>query len=551
MSLSFTPTGGSPGPSLQDSTLISSFSPSDSVKFSISPTAYYLTPSTTGKYTATYTVSATQTDNNPLNNTLSTSVDISDSVLSKGRYDLANNKPLSTFGFKFNNTPTLSGPMYYVGVGDHVVKRVQFIASNNTPGVPLANNSPVTIYLMKWTDGGVSMDGVMQSGELEVQGEGTKTFSSTDTNFMTYSVELDDPAHPGRYPILDSNSWYWVAAEAYDIFVGVDGEPDNNFFLRSFAFFNHPQGTVTEPYAATFAGDMSDLMSSFSDPSMYPYENAININNISFTNQKRNLTPAIAMHVKPAIMSAANIATACVGANNGSITVTPSTGVGPYQYKLGNGAFQTSNVFNNLGGGSYVVTVTDANSSFGYLDVEVDSVSVPVVEAGAQATIIEGNNTVLGSVPTALGNGPFTYAWTPATGLDNANSSNPQASPIVTTTYTVNVTDDNGCSSKDSVLVVVWPLDIKDARGNTSMQIYPNPTSGLVNLSAKGVENGTYSVELTDVSGKLLHTVLFDVNGGLIQQQLDLSAYPSGNYILKIANGKQSTSIKVQKKTTE
>lgn len=45
---------------------------------------------------------------------------------------------------------------------------------------------------------------------------------------------------------------------------------------------------------------------------------------------------------------------------NGSLTVTASNGTPPYTYKIGNGSFGNSNIFNGLETGNYTVTVKDA-----------------------------------------------------------------------------------------------------------------------------------------------------------------------------------------------
>jgi hypothetical protein len=51
------------------------------------------------------------------------------------------------------------------------------------------------------------------------------------------------------------------------------------------------------------------------------------------------------------------------------------------------------------------------------------------------------------------------YTWSPDTGLDNAYTSAPIACPTETTTYTVTVTDANGCTNSDDVTVEV--VDIR------------------------------------------------------------------------------------------
>lgn len=56
----------------------------------------------------------------------------------------------------------------------------------------------------------------------------------------------------------------------------------------------------------------------------------------------------------------------------------------------------------------------------------------------------------------------YTYSWSPAAGLNNPSISNPIASPAVTTTYTLTVTDNVGCTRSLSITVKVLPLS--DAR---------------------------------------------------------------------------------------
>lgn len=56
---------------------------------------------------------------------------------------------------------------------------------------------------------------------------------------------------------------------------------------------------------------------------------------------------------------------------------------------------------------------------------------------------------------SAFGGG--TYQWTPAETLNNANSQNPQASPVESTNYQVEITSPNGCVYSSSVSIEVLP----------------------------------------------------------------------------------------------
>ena len=69
--------------------------------------------------------------------------------------------------------------------------------------------------------------------------------------------------------------------------------------------------------------------------------------------------------------------------------------------------------------------------------------------ASGSATICPG-----GSV-TLSGSGAANCSWSPSTGLSNANSCNPVASPTVTTTYSLTVSGASGCTSKNPAQVTV------------------------------------------------------------------------------------------------
>lgn len=76
-----------------------------------------------------------------------------------------------------------------------------------------------------------------------------------------------------------------------------------------------------------------------------------------------------------------------------------------------------------------------------------------VVSAGSDTTIALGLSVELN------GSGNGTALWSPATGLDSTDVFTPLANPATTTTYTITVTDNNGCISTDSVLVTIYTLD--------------------------------------------------------------------------------------------
>lgn len=115
----------------------------------------------------------------------------------------------------------------------------------------------------------------------------------------------------------------------------------------------------------------------------------------------------------------------------------------------------------------YYVTVTDS----GGVNTAIDSVLVnldPIYayNAGPDTGVCIGDSVTLGD-PNNSFNGGVTYAWSPATSLDNAAAPNPVFSGTITTTYTLTITSPV-CPSKQYVITVtVYPLPVVDATGGT------------------------------------------------------------------------------------
>lgn len=162
---------------------------------------------------------------------------------------------------------------------------------------------------------------------------------------------------------------------------------------------------------------------------------------------------------------------------------------------------------------TYTVTVTDVNNCSATDQVTI-TVNAPVADAGNDATICPGNSTALNAT------GAGTYSWSPATGLSATNIANPTASPVITTTYTVTVTDGQGCFATDSVVVNVLPAPPASAGNDTStcdgLSVQLIATGGITytwspagtlsnsNISnpvASPVTTTTYTVTVTGANG--------------------------------------------------
>lgn len=152
------------------------------------------------------------------------------------------------------------------------------------------------------------------------------------------------------------------------------------------------------------------------------------------------------------------ISGSCSIGATGSIVVNATGGIPPYMYSINGGAFQTSNTFNNITSGTKTITIKDAYCGTLTKTVVVDIKASPVISAGPDKTIVNGDAVTLNGSGTT---NPASIAWTPNTTLTAANSYMPVAKPNTTTTYTLTVVDNNGCTSVDDVLVTVIPYCVK------------------------------------------------------------------------------------------
>lgn len=104
--------------------------------------------------------------------------------------------------------------------------------------------------------------------------------------------------------------------------------------------------------------------------------------------------------------------------------------------------------------GNFVVTAIATNSS-GCSDTATQDIIVnplPTVNMPGQMTIQVGFPA---QIPATYSTGTNTWQWSPATGLNCTNCPSPEAGPRFNTTYQVNFSDSNGCSNRDTILVIV------------------------------------------------------------------------------------------------
>ncbi len=206
----------------------------------------------------------------------------------------------------------------------------------------------------------------------------------------------------------------------------------------------------------------------------------------------------------------------CEGYMDGQIQVYGNGGVGNYEYSMNSGGFQKLGLYQNLGNGTYVITVRDSNgcthdTTFSMMGLPGVSYDAITVEGESCYDFQDGKITLLVS-----GTAPYLYH------LRNyvENSSSNTFAPLKTGWYTVTVEDANGCT-KDTNLYVPTPDPYKvtleyalNDCNMTSNEAYAEVSStggtpdysyrwnnGVTSTRIENLENGEYLVYATDAHG--------------------------------------------------
>lgn len=201
----------------------------------------------------------------------------------------------------------------------------------------------------------------------------------------------------------------------------------------------------------------------------------------------------------------------CVGSTNGAIYITPSGGVGPYQYLWSNGSVQQDLV--NVAAGIYTVTVTDANLCTVILSDTVFSPQ-PITYNLSSVNASCGQNNGSATVNNLTGGtSPYTIIWSNGDAGITADS-------LTNGVFIVTITDSHNCSITDSVSIQslgvpqfillneVRPSCYGGADGSLEIDITgANPpftilwSNGDVTSIADSLSAGIYTVTVTDNIG--------------------------------------------------
>jgi len=218
----------------------------------------------------------------------------------------------------------------------------------------------------------------------------------------------------------------------------------------------------------------------------------------------------------------------CYGDCFGDATVSASGGSSPYTYQWdSNTGNQTTATATGLCAGTYFITVSDVNNCNDIASITITEPSQLINNVTTNDVTCFGNNDGDASANVGGGTSPYTYNW-------STNSTNSSVSNLSPGTYFVTVTDNNGCTTIDTIQITEPTLltsttsnnDVNcngnndgdasvNASGGTSPYSYSWSSGGSA-ATETGLSAGTYYVTVTDDNGcTTIDTVLISEPAGM------------------------------------
>jgi PKD repeat protein len=229
-------------------------------------------------------------------------------------------------------------------------------------------------------------------------------------------------------------------------------------------------------------------------------------------------------------VSSSNNNTSC-GTPNGAITVSATGGTPAYSYSIGTST-NTTGVFSGLAGGNYIITATDGAGCSGTVSVSLTNAQANIslitssIPASSQ-TAADGSAAVVANGGTA----PYTYSW------DNGATTS-SISNVTVGTYTVTVTDANGCSAIASE-TIGFTVSINNQLASVKFSVFPNPAKATVNVVVELSEAMPVLMEVYNVLGeKIIAKELGKITTA--HNAIEMSEHASGVYLVKISYGNYS-----------
>lgn len=229
-------------------------------------------------------------------------------------------------------------------------------------------------------------------------------------------------------------------------------------------------------------------------------------------------TATILLTDPPALQATLSTAAAtCFGSKNGTATIAPAGGSGPYQFLWNTG--NTTAQITGLTAGTYTAQVTDAKGCTATFTGSVSQPASIAVQSATYAVGCFGEKTGRIALKISSGMPGYTIAWSGPNGYTGQGDS---LSQLAAGTYTATVSDAAGCTLVFSETVTQPPTGLAlalpatadtvcfsgkngtatvTATGSTAPYTYVWDAAGQTAATATNLAPATYRVTVTDAKG--------------------------------------------------
>ncbi|HYV95600.1 MAG TPA: T9SS type A sorting domain-containing protein [Chitinophagales bacterium] len=209
----------------------------------------------------------------------------------------------------------------------------------------------------------------------------------------------------------------------------------------------------------------------------------------------------------------------CYGGNDGELITGIHQFTGEVTYIWNDGA--TTKIRTGLPAGTYNVTATDGAGCIAYKTMYIHQPASAVSVAMSKTDVTTHGSSDGTATVTASGGTPgYTYLW--SNGATASTITN-----LAAGTYSVTVTDANGCSAGSSI-IVNQPANKEMASGSdgTSMKLYPNPAQNKFSIEITTQEDSEkeYTVVVENMLGQVIYSSQGQTLNGLVKKEISLDA---------------------------
>lgn len=212
--------------------------------------------------------------------------------------------------------------------------------------------------------------------------------------------------------------------------------------------------------------------------------------------------------------------------------IAQTSGNGPWNFNLSNNngtisTFNTtidSNAITSLGADTYYLQITDQSSTCGATMDTIVITNPPLLTTSYTVTTPSSALVNDGEIDYTVSGGvaPYTYYWSTTDTTEDLSSIN-------SGTYTVTVTDANGCSLNETIVLDI-STGVNIVLNDEAFLIYPNPAKDWITIESKNLNNTIFTI--TTINGQLLMSEKLNST----KSSFNISSLSSGIYFYEIRN---------------